>query len=466
MILKTLTDSFLAVRVPFKVQFPLAGKKTIPKLLTAVACLLHSLQSVAACPDLSDFYRAIDDEFQLVESRLLPLLGECSENSEYFSLLGTVQLRSGNFFTALENLEHALLLNPDNGSALVDYAEVLFQQGQVLSAVEINAQLLAREDLPEELAQAIADRQRRWRRLTIETSSILGVSVGYDNNLNSAPMGRQLALTLSGQSVVLDVSPEFLAVGGAYANLAAGIARSKAGRDISSRMSGQVKGRFGKNSSYDVLQASSQFAFAQSGDNPRWNATLGFDHLNYGGNAIFSSSTIRASYLARQGKVCGIYPRLALQYQHFHTQESLSGIESSLGVGVDCQLPIGKTVNRLAVEASTLTNRALKGSRLGQDRNGWQVNIAWRRQVGPGQASAQYTFTDLSDDEGYSPIFDDGAKRHESLSSVYLQYAIPTRRLGVAAQIVTSVSYYNQDSTVGLFTTQGANLEIGINWGF
>ena len=441
------------------------SKKTIPKLLTAVACLLPSLPSFA-CQDFSDFYRAIDDEFQLVESQLLPLLEECSENSEYFSLLGTVQLRSGDFFAALENLERALLLNPDNGSALVDYAEVLFQQGQVSSAVEINAQLLSREDLPADLVQAIADRQRRWRSLMSETSSILGVSVGYDNNLNSAPMGRQLALTLSGQSVVLDVSPEFLAAGGTYANLAAGIARTSAGRDISSRVSGQVRGRFGENSSYEVLQASSQFAFTQSGDNPRWNAALGFDHLNYGGNDIFSSSTIRASYLARQGKACGIYPRLAVQYQHFHTQESLSGIESSLGVGVDCRLPIGKTVNRLAVEVSALTNRALKGSRLGQDRNGWQVNLAWRRQLGPGQASAQYSFTDLNDDEGYSPIFDDGARRHESLSSVYLQYAVPTRRLGAAAQIVTSISYYNQDSTVGLFRTQGANVEIGINWGF
>ena len=443
----------------------MVSKKTIPKLLTAVACLLPSLPSFA-CQDFSDFYRAIDDEFQLVESQLLPLLEECSENSEYFSLLGTVQLRSGDFFAALENLERALLLNPDNGSALVDYAEVLFQQGQVSSAVEINAQLLSREDLPADLVQAIADRQRRWRSLMSETSSILGVSVGYDNNLNSAPMGRQLALTLSGQSVVLDVSPEFLAAGGTYANLAAGIARTSAGRDISSRVSGQVRGRFGENSSYEVLQASSQFAFTQSGDNPRWNAALGFDHLNYGGNDIFSSSTIRASYLARQGKACGIYPRLAIQYQHFHTQESLSGIESSLGVGVDCRLPIGKTVNRLAVEVSALTNRALKGSRLGQDRNGWQVNLAWRRQLGPGQASAQYSFTDLNDDEGYSPIFDDGARRHESLSSVYLQYAVPTRRLGAAAQIVTSISYYNQDSTVGLFRTQGANVEIGINWGF
>jgi len=317
------------------------SKKTIPKLLTAAACLLPSLPSFA-CQDFSDFYRAIDDEFQLVESQLLPLLEECSENSEYFALLGTVQLRSGDFFAALENLERALLLNPDNGSALVDYAEVLFQQGQVPSAVEINAQLLSREDLPADLAQAIADRQRRWRGLMSETSSILGVSVGYDNNLNSAPMGRQLALTLSGQSVVLDVSPEFLAAGGTYANVAAGIARTSAGRDISSRMSGQVRGRFGENSSYEVLQASSQFAFAQSGDNPRWNAALGFDHLNYGGNDIFSSSTIRASYAARQGKACGIYPRLAIQYQLFHTQESLSGIESSLGVGVDCRLPIGR----------------------------------------------------------------------------------------------------------------------------
>lgn len=441
------------------------SKKKITRLLSATVCLLASVP-IFACPDLSNFYRIIEDEFLSIESELGPLLSECSEVSEYFALLGTAQLRSGNFFEALENLEHALLLSPENGSALIDYAEVLFQQDQVLSALEINAQLLKRDDLPEGVEEAIILRQRRWRQQTKEIRSVLGASVGYDDNLNSAPVGRQLELTLSGQSVLLNVSPEFLAAGGSYSNLAAGVSQSRAGRNSSSRISGQIRGRFSENSSYEMLQATSQFSLADSSDTPRWSAALGFDHLNYGGNAIFSSSTFKASYLASQGSVCGIYPRVAIQYQLFHKQKSLSGVESSLGVGVDCQISIGEAVSRVAIEVSALTNKALKSYRLGHDRSGWQMNLVWQRRLGPGQALAQYSFTDVTDDRGYSPIFDSGGKREEAVTSVYFQYALPARSFGANAQIVTSASYYNQDSTIGLFRTKGASAEIAINWGF
>ena len=45
---------------------------------------------------------------------------------------------------AAENLELALLIDPENGSAMVDYAEVLFGIGQVSSAVDINQLILER----------------------------------------------------------------------------------------------------------------------------------------------------------------------------------------------------------------------------------------------------------------------------------------------------------------------------------
>ena len=93
-----------------------------------------------ACPDLSGYYPSLEEEWNSIEQALAPLLPQCSESPEYFALLGTAQLRSGNLVQALETLELALLLDPGNGAALVDYAEVLFQQGQLFAAIEINEQ--------------------------------------------------------------------------------------------------------------------------------------------------------------------------------------------------------------------------------------------------------------------------------------------------------------------------------------
>ena len=68
-------------------------------------------------------------------------------------LLGAVQLASGDLF---RSLELALLYEPDNGSALVDYAEVLYRQGDVLSALELNEQLrVVRQDLPSGLVRPV-----------------------------------------------------------------------------------------------------------------------------------------------------------------------------------------------------------------------------------------------------------------------------------------------------------------------
>ena len=87
-------------------------------------------------------------KFILVEAELSALSGECSDSSEYFALLGSVQLKRGDLLQANESLELALLLNPQNGSALFDYAEILNQQGQALNAIELGEQLLTRDDLP------------------------------------------------------------------------------------------------------------------------------------------------------------------------------------------------------------------------------------------------------------------------------------------------------------------------------
>ena len=116
-------------------------------LVISLLCLFQ-YSAASACPDLSSFYEMSDDEIYSVEAELSALSGECSDSSEYFALLGSVQLKSGDLLQANESLELALLLNPQNGSALLDYAEILNQQGQVLNAIELGEQLLTRDDLP------------------------------------------------------------------------------------------------------------------------------------------------------------------------------------------------------------------------------------------------------------------------------------------------------------------------------
>ena len=51
---------------------------------------------------------------------------------------GAAQLNNGKVAEAAESLERALLLEPDNGAAQVDYAQVLYLQGDLFSALAMN----------------------------------------------------------------------------------------------------------------------------------------------------------------------------------------------------------------------------------------------------------------------------------------------------------------------------------------
>ena len=149
-----------------KVQYPLGKNKISLKLFLAVLGLLVSTASIA-CPSLRNFYDLLEkDPTALIES-LDEILEQCYGNSEYFALEGAAYLSLGDLLRALENLERALLLDPSNGSAAVDFAEVLYRQGQVISALEINSQLLLREDLPDDLREAISRRHKIFAILTV-----------------------------------------------------------------------------------------------------------------------------------------------------------------------------------------------------------------------------------------------------------------------------------------------------------
>ena len=137
------------------------------------------------------------------EQQLAPLLAECLESSEFFALHGAAQLNSGQLAAALESLERALLIEPDNGAARIDYAQALYEQGQLFTALEINAQLLTRTDLPPNLQPLLASRQQSWQALTRETVYQLDVLAGYDDNLNGGLDSGQVTLTLSGNPVPL-----------------------------------------------------------------------------------------------------------------------------------------------------------------------------------------------------------------------------------------------------------------------
>lgn len=429
-------------------------------LVLACPALVH------ACPDLSEYGPGSQPNWPELEQQLLGILDECLESSAYFALLGAAQLNSGLIAEASESLERALLLDPDNGSAQIDYSQALYESGQLFSALELNRQLLAREDLPSNNLQSLLlSRQERWTAQTKQLDFQLDLLAGYDSNLNGAPTPDQITLTLSGESVILPLNPDFKTVSGPYASFRFGGRYRELAADHQTNWTTQLRGRFSQDTNSDLLQVDSNYAYIKPSRQRSWQVDAGVSNLFFGGDALYTAFEGRARYQTRTASQCKPYYGLAVQHQLFHDQSSLNGLESKLSVGMNCPLD-GMTSNQqLIAEMSVLTNKAANSGRLGGDRAGWQANIEWQHSNRIGIFIAQLNHTAIDDRDGYSPLLAGGADRWLERSYVLLQYRRPIRIFGKDTTFMTNIYHQDQRSNIELFKTVDTTFEVGFSLG-
>ena len=446
------------------------NKPSLIVLLIACALpLLGAIQPVRAqtdnCPDLSTFYRDSDPDWAQTRLTLGELFPRCLRSSEFFALYGAAQLYSGQLADALESLERALLLNPDNGDALVDYGEALYRDGQLFTAIEINALLLERDDLPERLTGQIASRQSRWQSLTRQTSWQLDVLGGYDDNLNGASDQDSITLTLSGEPVLLALSDEFRVVSGPLLNarIQGSHRRISVGRQES--FTGELRTRLSKDSNSNLAQVNGRYSVSRASGRNSWQFTSGLNHLYFSSAPLFTALDAEIRYRRPKSGSCQPHYGLALQHQTWHNQSRLNGIETRLGAGSTCTLPDRPNLS-LNLELNLLRNTELKPDRLGGSRNGWQMSMEWQAALARGVLLAQLSHTQIDDQRGYSPLLANNARRNIARNALFLQYRENLPALGRRAQLIVNFFHQDQQSSLDLFQTEDTTAEIGVSWRF
>ncbi|MEX0965049.1 MAG: tetratricopeptide repeat protein [Pseudohongiellaceae bacterium] len=422
--------------------------------------LLGPRLAMAACPDLRAYYPAADVNWPALSQRLAPLLEECLQSSEFFALYGAAQLNSGNVAEASESLERALLLEPDNGAALIDYAQALYLQGQLFSALQLNEAVLQRENLPADIEAVMLARQQAWRALTSERSVQLDLLAGYDTNLNGAPDASQITLTLSGLPILLDLNEEFRPQNGPYANFRLGGRYRKLAPQHQHNWQADLRGRISEDTDSDLLQLGGRYSFIRPSRSHSWQLDAGLNHLQFGGNSLYTATDMRARYQPANNYRCKPYYGVAVQQQLFTGQRQLDALESKASAGINCPIAGSRGNQLLTTEFSLLANTALDSGRLGGDRDGWQLNLDWQISLPIGELRSQLSHTQLQDSDGYTALLQNNAKRWLRRSYLLLQY----RRV-LREDLTLLVNFYHQDqnSNLQLFKSTDTTFEIGFS---
>ena len=445
-------------------------------------------ETQASCPALAPFYpgayfRSEGDsspgnnaavaappesqqQWQGLVSELVPLQSRCLRSSEYYALLGAAQLNAGALDLAAEALERALLLDADNGAAQIDYSEVLLRQGQLFPALQLNAVLEAREDLPEELRQSVVQRGTQWRGLTKQNSVQLDASGGYDSNLNGAPDSGQLTLTLSGEPVVLNLTEDFQPVEGAFSNLRAStraVTLTEAGRRSWDH---EVRARVSEDRQSDLLQFSSQFSQAAATRRRSVLFEAGASSIFFGGSSLYTATQARLRVQSNTSKRCAPVYDLASQYQRFHAQPALDAWETKATVGLNClkgRSTAADVVQRYGIDASYIVSKALSANRPGDDRDGFQLSARYQRPLLRGELLAQATVTHLKDENTYSALLAGGDERWQRRNQILIQHRTPFALGSKPALFTVGLFYQDQASNIALFDMDDASVELGIS---
>lgn len=419
-----------------------------------------------ACPELRYLYPSSDSEWSEQLGPIEELFDQCLESSEYFALLGAAQLNTGNLERAIESLERSLLLNPDNGAALIDYGTALFEDGQLFAALEIVSLLLERDDMPEGLEEQVIERQKRWQALTRQTFLQLDLGGGFDNNLNGGPNDSEIALTLSGEPIFLSLNEEFRSAAGKFFN--AGLASRHIRLTPSSQhlFSGLIRGRLSENRASDVVQFTGRYNNLSDRRRTVWRQGVGFSHLSFSGKALFTGLDLRQRMeFPSDSSSCSRYLGGALQHQTWHSQRRLDGIEVKVGIGGSCNL--GTTREQAFTgEVNYIKNLSVNNDRLGGDRDGWQFLGQWQRMLGSGLVSAQAEIGFLLDRNGYSRLLDNNSRRRVSRHSLLLQYRYPARAFGNEFDFLLNLFHQDQKSNINLFESVDTSIELGLSFSF
>jgi hypothetical protein len=424
------------------------------------------INSFATCPDLSAFYQPDAAASAVLQQQISQLLPECLESSEFFALYGAAQLNSSDLAGALESLERALLLDPVNGVAAIDYAQALFEVGQLFTALDINQQLIVRQDLPEGVGDALQGRQDQWRAFTRQSSIQAEVFAGYDNNLNGAPDSGQITLTLSGEPIQLGLDPDFRPQSSGYLSTRAAYRQRRLAPQTQQNWGVEVRSRNSDYRQSDLLQLAASYQFLKPSRANSWQAAAGVNHLQYGGSSLFTGLDTSLRYQPGSDRSCNPYYQLAVQHQDFHREDRLDGLESKASLGVSCP-PFGYAGRQqISVDLSRINNLAANSERLGGDRAGWQSNLSWQYTLRTASLRAQLSYTNIKDRQGYSPLLEGGAARSIKRSYLLLQYRRPIQYLGKNANFMINLYHQRQHSNLELFRSKDSSAAMGFGWLF
>lgn len=438
-----------------KTVCPVLHKGMLAAVTALFITIIPTTAAASACPPLPNIQEgASHDEWQFSRDYLSLQLDHCLENPYFFAQYGAALLRTGQVEKSVEMLERALLLDPDNGAALIDYSEALYISGKLHAAIRLNSRLLARHDLPQPVRTVLEHRAESWKKLREQWSRRASLLVGYDDNLNIAADLEQLRLTIDNQQILVNLAENSRPVAGSYIHALLTLAHTETLDNATKRGYATLQTRSSELQETNIDQLNFGFQKQQRTLTGSYNWKFDNRLLVYGGNDYFITSEISAEK-SWQKEACSPYIGASLKTLFVPSQNDNNDVALSLIPGARCSFDSGLYDIQLRLSQ----NQATK-DRSGGNRSGAEIAMRWQKPIGSSHMLAFASYGILEDSEGYSPLLDNNAKRFNRNTNLSLQYIHP---VSTNVTFHLGINYQKQQSNLELFSTRSRSIDAGFS---
>ncbi|WP_295852310.1 tetratricopeptide repeat protein [uncultured Xylophilus sp.] len=415
-------------------------------------------------------------------------LSDCQRDSDFLAMLGRLYLEQGRYVDAADHLERALMFDPDQKGARVDYAIALAGVGDALSSLGLIRSLLADPDLPARLRPALTTLQAAWQpagQWRHRLSATL--RAGHDSNLAGAPNLTRLTLTpLDAPPVEREVvDGSLLARPGSYLRADAQI---ELRRDDADGSRWELSANLRRRRSHAAPEADSTQGDAAvertflRRDERTGNATGAYAAASAASVQIQSGTRYAATGVAggwaglwREGvlKACQARAGLELQSRRYLSNEVLSGRYLGGAASFACDTGTGgQWLAAVRHGADNPTNPDRPGGRQVQS----SVRVATylpltalaalagaAGQGLPGGLLADLELGRYTDSQGYRPFLDNNRVRETTRTVARLEYQLT---LSPHAQWTVGAEWLEQRARLSLFrlSSKGPYTSLRVSW--
>jgi len=378
----------------------------------------------------------------------------------FLAELGHLLVQQKLYLDAAEYLEAAILLDPNNKSAQLDYALALSGSGDLRSGSAMLSTLINEPGLPTELAPSLGLANEMLKRGGWQARGLAGLTIGYDSNLLGAPNLSGLALTVSGQTAVLPLEPSYLAKKGAYGQ--ADVQYEARKIDLDGRrydFYGNIRQRLApeySDANFSQFNLVGEYGSPSSFGETYANYTLS-GYQTYS-ESFYSSNAIGAGAILPLATSCALRLGLSGALRRYATNTVLSGNYLGLQAIAGCQNPF-----YWQVIANLGQDMPVDAQRPGGAQNQTSLRALTLIPAPAGQVLIDGQAAMFQDTQGYSPLLANGQTRLMTQYSLKTEYQYAIKKDWQAA---VGYNWVNQVSTLALFSfnSSGPYLALRLRW--